>query len=312
MNRLRGCRPRPVTLGPSLDPRRSRRAAFTIIELLVVMAIIVVLAALLLPAIRQARITTKMAATAAQVKSIQGALQLLENDWGDLPNPTYRRVVSSTGNLYLVPLQVNTAFLAPGYRATPERSELRPGAWTWVPVNVADPGTDVDDPWSWEHSSGLAAVDKVLENGQLDLPELLYLLVAVRFLPTDDSSPPFNVPAFRMDLNNDSDYDDPGEIIFPPKGNASPYLDLKSSMVADLDGDGYPEILDAFKNPMLYSVGLRTSRAPEVWSMGYDGEVDPLNDGVDLDQNNATDGLVDEGEDNLDHVSELHDDIPSW
>ena len=83
-------------------------------------------------------------------------------------------------------------------------------------------------------------------------------------------------------------------------------------VIQDLDGDGYPEVLDAFGNPILYSFGLRTPRAAEVWSMGADGVVDALNDGVDRDANGTQDGLIDEREDSVDHVPELVDDIVSW
>lgn len=271
---------------------RRDRAGFTLVELLVVIAIIGLLAALLLPAIRAARRGAKEGATAAQLSAIETALQAFQNEWGELPNPTG---LDSSGNV--VALEVNVDFLDADYRGTPEPDELDGGNPTWEQVRV----TYNDPDWDW--GGGNCAATEVLDDNSLDLPELLYMLVAVQFLPQDSSGEP--VPAFRYDHDDD-------RILYPPKVNASPYLKLKASQVGDLDGDGYPEILDAFGNPILYSVGLRTSRTAEVWSMGADGVVDPLNNGVDLDDNGDSDGLVDEREDNVDKVPELVDDIVSW
>ena len=276
---------------------RRKRAGFTLIELLVVIAIIGVLAVLLMPAIRAARRSTREGATAAQIKSLKTSLQLFQNEWGELANPTS---LDDGGDE--IALYVNTQFLDADYRGGDTSGLDGDGSEDWEQVRVV-----YSDPeWGWE--GGDCEATPVLDDGEVDLSELLYMIVATEFRAIDDSGDP--VGAFYLD--RDDDGLDPEEILYAPVSNGSPYMELKGSQIGDLDEDGYPEILDAFGNPLLYSVGLRTPRSAEVWSMGADGVADPLNDGVDDDENGDQDGLVDERDDNVDHVPELVDDITSW
>lgn len=286
---------------------RRNRGGFTLIELLVVIAIIGVLVVLLLPAISRVRRTAREGATAAQIATLKTALQVFHAEWGELPNPNRKDGIR---------LLAHSDFLDAAYRGSPDASELDPapsGAdWEEVRVNYNDP--------DWDWGGGNCEATETLDDRRLDPAELLYLMVGVQFLPVDDSSPPEAVPAFCYDADGDGDDDDDEVVLYPPMANSSPYVELKASQVGDLDGDGYPEILDAFGNPILYSFGLRTPRSAEVWSMGVDGVVDPLNDGVDddddsngiSDDDGDQDGLVDEREDSVDHVPELVDDITSW
>ena len=271
---------------------RRKRSGFTLIELLVVIAIIGVLAVLLMPAIRAARRTTREGATSAQVRTLKTSLQLFHNEWGELPNPT------SLDGSDVIALWVNADFLDAGYRGGDTSVLDGAGSEDWVEVRVI-----YNDPeWDWE--GGNCEATLVLHDSEFDLPELLYMIVATQFRAIDDNDDP--VGAFYLD--RDDDGLDPEEIIYAPTSNGSPYLELKGSQIGDLDGDGYPEILDAFGNPVLYSVGVRSPRTAEAWSMGVDGVVDEENDGDD----NDDDGLIDEREDEINHVPELDDDITSW
>ncbi len=286
---------------------RRNRVGFTLIELLVVIAIIGVLVVLLLPAISRIRRTAREGATAAQLATLKTALQVFHAEWGELPDPDREDGVA---------LLAHSDFLDAAYRGSPDASELDPtpsGAeWEEVREDYTDPG------WDW--GGGNCEATDTLDDGWLDPAELLYLLVSVKFLPVDDSSPPEAVPAFCYDADGDGDDGDDEVVLYPPMANSSPYVELKASQIGDLDGDGYPEILDAFGNPILYSFDERNSGGAEVWSTGADAMQDPLNDGVDddngsngiSDDDGDQDGLVDEREDSVDHVPELVDDITSW
>jgi prepilin-type N-terminal cleavage/methylation domain-containing protein len=62
-----------------------KRSGFTLIEMLVVIAIIAILAGLLFPAINRALETAKRNQAAADVRSIAGAITMFYNDYGYLP-----------------------------------------------------------------------------------------------------------------------------------------------------------------------------------------------------------------------------------
>ena len=65
----------------------SRRTAFTLVELLVVIGIIALLAAILLPAIRAAFLKADKNKAEIETRSIKNAVQAFLNDYGKLPVP---------------------------------------------------------------------------------------------------------------------------------------------------------------------------------------------------------------------------------
>ncbi|MBI4475033.1 MAG: prepilin-type N-terminal cleavage/methylation domain-containing protein, partial [Acidobacteria bacterium] len=73
-------------LGQQSAPGRHRRG-FTLIELLVVVAIVLLLAALLLPALRNARESAQTAKCAQNLRQIGIACRLYGDDYGDFIVP---------------------------------------------------------------------------------------------------------------------------------------------------------------------------------------------------------------------------------
>jgi prepilin-type N-terminal cleavage/methylation domain-containing protein len=65
----------------------THRSGFTLIEMLVVIAIIAILAGLLFPAINRALETAKRNQAAADVRAIAAAINMFYNDYGYLPIP---------------------------------------------------------------------------------------------------------------------------------------------------------------------------------------------------------------------------------
>jgi prepilin-type N-terminal cleavage/methylation domain-containing protein len=79
-----------------IDPQPQ---GFTLIELLVVISIIALLVALLLPALRNARLAARSSTCKTQLKQIGTAMMLYTNDYDDVL-PPYRGVHSRKGNTF--------------------------------------------------------------------------------------------------------------------------------------------------------------------------------------------------------------------
>jgi len=81
---LTQCRPAPALPGPgSSCPERGAWGAFTLIELLVVITIIVILAALLLPALAHAKESARTTQCLSQMRQISLAVRLYADDHAD-------------------------------------------------------------------------------------------------------------------------------------------------------------------------------------------------------------------------------------
>ncbi len=69
----------------ALGPRRPTRAAFTLVEVLMVVAIIGILAGLIIPAVSMALTAVKRKAIALEVQAIASAVEQYKNKYGDYP-----------------------------------------------------------------------------------------------------------------------------------------------------------------------------------------------------------------------------------
>jgi len=293
---------------------------FTLVELLTVIAIIGILAALLLPAIGRARVAAREADTKTTLTSLLSALELFQSDFGFLPPVT--ELVNprdpSSGIRYDV--YINGDFLSLDYRRTGDPGELAgAGGEDWQLVRVFRDG----ESWIWEDRDGdqRCTKDDLLDASAVDLPELLYYMVMTAFIPADDNGDP--VGAFLVVPHGASADPDNGRVYYPKAGNSSPYADLASNRVSDSDGDDRPECMDSFGNPIIFTLGLRTTDRAELCSLGRDGRLDGEDDGGDGSlvgsaevgndgEDDDDDGLVDEKADEVNHTPELINDIITW
>ena len=113
--------------------RRERVACWyglTLIEVLVVMAIVSLLAALALPAVQRARSRSLMVKTQATIAALETALSMYESDFGDYPP------WSGGGSALLVDLLQG-----------PVASEDWRGPYMRFRIHDLDPDRNVLDPW---------------------------------------------------------------------------------------------------------------------------------------------------------------------
>jgi prepilin-type N-terminal cleavage/methylation domain-containing protein/prepilin-type processing-associated H-X9-DG protein len=120
-----------------LENKGNQRDGFTLIELLVVIAIITVLAALLLPALSQARSSAQMAKCRSNVRQQGIALQLYVQDTGVFPLMAFTAPTVPKGASYwfdaLAPYLANTRWGAGVYQCP---------AYKWTVVASGSPGGD--------------------------------------------------------------------------------------------------------------------------------------------------------------------------
>ena len=90
-----------LRVGNCRFPATTHRRGFTLMELLVVIAIISVLAGLLMPALRRARIKAHEAKAKSMISSLQMALSMYETDYGVYPQSAATNGNQQNGNSYV-------------------------------------------------------------------------------------------------------------------------------------------------------------------------------------------------------------------
>ena len=132
-------------------PRREGGRFFTLIELLIVIAIIAIIASMLLPALNKARARAQGTKCSGNVKTLSQSVIFYADAYGDyLPGPyTYYHSTSANGSYW------QTQFVRCGVVAYPLPNDTwgRPeGVWQWPAENqIASPGGNFMNNWRESH-----------------------------------------------------------------------------------------------------------------------------------------------------------------
>lgn len=156
-----------------------RKRAFTLIEMLTVIAIIAILAGLLVPALGKARQKAKEAKALTEIKSIEGACLAYYTEYGKWPHTWGGASDTSYGGLggyawnrdlmdVLRSIDSGSGGGNPGFSANPRRI-----VFLEVPAKSLDADRNFLDPWGKQYEITLdTGYDNICNNLKGDYPDV--------------------------------------------------------------------------------------------------------------------------------------------
>jgi prepilin-type N-terminal cleavage/methylation domain-containing protein len=137
-----------------LSPSRPDRRAFTLIEMLVVIAIIAILAGFLFPAISKGILTSKRNKAGIEARNIAAAIEMFFKDYGYMPVPAADQGLSfgTPGNLDSYPEQDPKYFSAEYSKdiikvLMGENTDINPKSTLYLDSNSPLKDGEYLDPW---------------------------------------------------------------------------------------------------------------------------------------------------------------------
>lgn len=241
---------------PNITPRRSRRAGFTLVELLVVISVIGLLLAILFPAIGAANKAVKNAAVASEISSFDSALSQFQSEYGSYPPSNIILYESGSGDPSWTSDSTSGVTAADRQLAIAQIRKIWPQFDFSIPRDINNDG-DTDDFFI------------------LDGRECLVFFLG-GFVSADGVNLDAETGAARGFAKNPANPFD-----LSSNNRVASLFEFDSSRFTDLDGDQFPEYVDEFagqQTPYLYlssynGKGYRTGELPpgmiDVYRTGF-------------------------------------------
>jgi type II secretory pathway pseudopilin PulG len=212
------CPPRSAVHRSSFIVHRSHARAFTLIELMVIIGIIAVLAALLLPTLNRMRIRGRATRMALDLQSVSAALEAFKGDTGDYP-----RAIPQYGGFAVLGKE-----LVGPYGNGLDDALTKPNS----------PVLDPQDPPSYNGSTAYKPGDSVRQSANVGAPTFVCLKECTAAALTDQN--------YWVALDVNDTRDGPGDSIRAGGAPRGPYLS------PDRFHTRGAALLDINDNPILY------------------------------------------------------------
>jgi prepilin-type N-terminal cleavage/methylation domain-containing protein len=283
------------------------RCGFTLVELLLVIAIVTVLSTMALGVMRQAQTDAKISATEARITQINAIMEVVMEDYSvrrmpidlnaSLSPPVTRRMLREARYQVLSEL-LDSELPRPLY--DPSSGSYVPNSNRVVSPFFSGPGyVGSGNPTVDSDPIGFYRADSFLGN----------------------SNAPYSAIMQRWQLlaqQNPNDLNLPGEylyqFLYSYDFDGAPAVEaLGAQAIADTDGDQLMEVVDAFGKPLLYEIQQRAAENQDTDQDGDDDVIDSNDDGdavPDLeDSDDDGDGIPDVRDENGTYDSLLRDGV---